>query len=120
MRIIRIAPNQMALERLLIDSSMKVAGRKIVASILMPADPASSSSSAASTPRVTSRVFAHGSFSTMSISPWPSLMTASPTSGHVPRSRSATSSISKTFPSTDSTGTWPRSSAFTMGRTCRT
>ncbi len=120
MRIIRIAPNQIALERLLIDSSMKVAGRKIVSSILMPVRPGFSSSNAASTPCVTSRVFAHGSFSTMSISPGPSLMTASPTRGHVLRVRSATFSISKTFPSTDSTGTWPRSSASTMGRTCRT
>ena len=34
-----------------------------------------------STPSVTSRVFAHGSFSTMSISPWPPLITASPISG---------------------------------------
>ena len=68
-RIIRIAPSQMALERLLIDSSMNVAGRKIVESIAMPGRPGLSSSSAASTPRVTSRVFAHGSFSTMSIRP---------------------------------------------------
>ena len=40
---IRIAPNQIAFERLLIDSSMKVAGRKIVVSIAMPGRPGSSS-----------------------------------------------------------------------------
>ena len=67
--------------RLSIASSMKSAGRKIVVSISMPGRPGRISSSAASTPRVTSSVLAQGNFSTMSISPGPSLMTASPMSG---------------------------------------
>ena len=46
---------------------MNVAGRKIVVSISMPGRPGRSSSSALSTPRVTSSVFAHGSFSTISM-----------------------------------------------------
>ena len=46
--------------------------------------PGSSSSSASSTPASPPACCAHGSFSTMSIRPGPSLMTASPISGHVP------------------------------------
>ena len=62
---------------------MKVAGRKIVESISMPGSPGFRAASASSTPRVTSSVFAHGSFSTIIIRPRSSLMTASPTSGQV-------------------------------------
>ena len=64
--------------RLPMDVSMKVAGRKICASISMPGSPGRNSSRAASTPRVTASVLAQGNFSTMSMRPGPSLMTASP------------------------------------------
>ena len=60
---------------------MKSAGRKIVESTSIPWRPGRISSSAASTPRVTSSVFAQGYFSMISISPGPSLMIASPMSG---------------------------------------
>ena len=58
-----------AIVRLRIDSSMKVAGRKIVESISMPGRPGRIAASASSTPRVTSSVLAHGSFSTIIIRP---------------------------------------------------
>ena len=77
--------------RLSIDSSMKVAGRKIVESISTPGRPGLRAASACSTPRVTSSVFAHGSFSTIIIRPGPSLMTASPTIGQVSQATVATS-----------------------------
>jgi hypothetical protein len=81
MMITSSAPSRSASVRLSIDASMKVAGRKIVGSISMPGRPGSSSSSASSTPRVTSSVLAQGSFSTMSMRPGPSFTTASPVSG---------------------------------------
>ena len=62
------------------DSSMKVAGRKMAVSTAIPVRPGSSCFSASSTPRVTSRVLPQGSFSTISMSPGPPLMTASPIS----------------------------------------
>jgi hypothetical protein len=67
--------------RLSIAVSMKPAGRKTDVSVRMPARPGRSSSSALSTPRVTSAVFAPGNFSTTSIRPSRSLTTASPMSG---------------------------------------
>ena len=73
-------PMTIARPRLVIEVSTKVAGRKISVSTAMPSSPGAMSLSAASTARVTSSVLPHGSFSTMSISPRPSLMTASPTS----------------------------------------
>ena len=78
----RIAPRISAQVRLSIDSSIKVAGRKIsMRRSRCPGRPGWRSWSASSTPRVTSSVFAHGSFSTISIRPGPPLMTASPMSG---------------------------------------
>ena len=61
--------------------SMNDAGRKIVVSIAIPVRPGRRSSSASSTPLVTSRVLAQGNFSTTSSRPGPSLITASPISG---------------------------------------
>ncbi len=77
--------------RLPIACSMKVAGLKIVESISMPGRPGFNSASTFSTPRVTSSVLAHGSFSTIIIRPTPSLMTASPMSGQVSHFTTATS-----------------------------
>ena len=71
-------PTIIALPRLSIEVSMKLAGRKMVVSIAMPGRPGAIAASAASTPRVTSRVLPHGSFSTISMMPTLSLMTASP------------------------------------------
>ena len=72
-------------------SSTKLAGRKMVVSISMPGSPGRISSMASSTPSVTSRVLPHGSFSTMSMRPGPSLITASPVSGWWSVATSATS-----------------------------
>ena len=55
------------------------------------------SSMAFSTPLVTSRVLPHGSFSTTSMRPGPSLITASPASGGAPVATSATSPMRKRF-----------------------
>ena len=74
-------PSSRALLRLPIASSMNVAGRKIAASTSIPGKAGSRTASASSTPRVTSRVFAQGNFSTISRRPSPSLMTASPMRG---------------------------------------
>ncbi len=87
----RRAPRNSALVRLSMAISMNVAGRKIVLSTSTPGRPGSSCCSTSSTPSVTSSVLAHGSFSTMSISPSPSLITASPFSGWWLVSMSATS-----------------------------
>ena len=74
-------PTSSARVRLSTACSMNVAGRKIVVSMSMSVRPGRSSSTAASTPFVTSTVLAQGNFSTMSIRPGPSLITASPISG---------------------------------------
>ena len=98
-------PRNIALVRLSIDCSMKVAGRKIVVSISMPGRPGLSWSIAASTPRVTSSVLAPRNFWTTSIRPGPSLITASPMSGPestITRPRSASRSV---LPSRWMTGT---------------
>src|SRR6478672_6411548 len=87
----RRAPRNSALVRLSMAISMNVAGRKIVLSTSTPGRPGSSCCSTSSTPSVTSSVLAHGSFSTMSINPSPSLITASPFSGWWLVSMSATS-----------------------------
>ena len=64
---------------------MNVAGRKMVGSTSTPVRPGlAASSSAASTPRVTSSVLPSGCFSTISSRPGPSLMTASPIGGGEP------------------------------------
>ena len=106
--------------RLCIDISMKVAGLKILASISMPGRPGLSLASASSMPRVTSSVFAQGSFSTIIIKPASSLMTASPMSGRVPHFTVATSPISgasarRTRRSNWLIGTAARSSGVTTG-----
>ena len=106
--------------RLSIESSMKVAGRKMEESTSTPGRPGRISASACSTPRVTSMVFAHGSFSTMSISPSPSLITASPISGWWPSTRSATSWSWTWRPSWVRIGIVFMSSEVTIGCTCRT
>ena len=62
-------PISKALVRFLSASSMKVAGRKMWASISIPGRPGFSAARAASTPRVTSSVLAHGSFSTIIMRP---------------------------------------------------
>ena len=61
-------PMNRALVRFSIAISMKVAGRKIVLSTTMPSRPGASWARVSSTPLVTSRVFAQGSFSTISMS----------------------------------------------------
>ena len=60
---------------------MKVAGRKIVVSKLMPGRPGCMDLMAASTPWVTLRVLPQGSFSTTSSSPGRPSMMASPMIG---------------------------------------
>ena len=117
--IISRAPRIRALVRLSIASSMNVAGRKIWASMAIPGRPGRSSSSAASTPLVTSRVLAQGSFSTMSMRPSPWLMTASPMSGWWSLTRSATWLRRICRPSSVTMGRLARSSWVTMGCTCR-
>ena len=76
--ITKMHPSKSAWVKFLIESSIKVAGRKILVSISTPGNPGCMAANAASTPRVTSSVLPQGNFSTMSISPGPSLMTASP------------------------------------------
>jgi hypothetical protein len=71
------APNNIDSPRFLSDISMNVAGRKMRESTSTPGIAGFSASRPASTPRVTSRVLAPGCFSTISISPMPSLITAS-------------------------------------------
>ena len=87
-------PRSSASVRFEIEISMNSAGRKMWLSMWIPGRPGRIWSSAWSTPRVTSRVFAHGNFSTTMSRPWWSLMTASPKSGWwphviVPRSPSS-------------------------------
>ena len=98
----------------------KVAGRKIVVSIVMPGRPGRISSMAFSTPLVTSTVLPQGSFSTTSISPGPSLMTASPARFGVSCTTLATSPILRTLPSRSASATSARSSAVTIGSLWRT
>ena len=74
-------PSSIAVPRLWIESSMNVAGRKIVVSKCMPGRPGSIDLRAASTPWVTLRVLPHGSFSTTSSSPGRPSITASPMIG---------------------------------------
>ena len=89
MKIISRQPMSSELLRFLSEVSMKLAGRKMVVSISRPGRPGLSDSMASSTPRVTSRVLAHGSFSTIIMrpgpgskpAPFPTPMTASPTIG---------------------------------------
>ena len=92
-------PMSSAAVRLWSAISMKVAGRKIWASIWTPCRPGFNAASASSTPRVTSSVLAQGSFSTIIIRPGPPLMTASPIIGHVSHFTSATSRRSTVLPS---------------------
>ena len=116
MRIMSSAPRIIAPPRLSMAFSMNVAGRKIVESISIPGRPGRSSSSAASSPAVTSAVFAHGSFWTTSRRPGPSSMTASPMSGGVSMTTSATSFRRITVPSRSATGTSARSLGVRIGR----
>ena len=104
------APRSRASDRLSIEIRTKVAGRKIVVSTSIGRRPGCISAMASSTPSVTSRVLAHGSFSTMSISPSPPLMTASPISGWWSILTSATSFRARTDPSSVGIGTSARSS----------
>ena len=108
--------------RFSIDCSMKVAGLKIVESIFMSGRPGANSASAASTPRVTSIMFAHGSFSTINIRLTSSSMTASPIIAQVshltlPMSRSRGGAIAPFF--TMATGTPARCSGVNTGVTWR-
>ena len=80
MTITSSTPSSSATVRLSIDSSMKVAGRKIVVSYSMPGRPGAISAITSSTCSVTSFVFAPRYFCTISIRPSPSLMTPSPQS----------------------------------------
>ena len=73
-------PSSIAIRRLSIDCSMKVAGRKIVVSTVIPGSPGCICRMASSTPRVTSTVFAPRNFCTTSSSPGPSSTTPSPIS----------------------------------------
>ncbi len=114
-------PMNRALVRFSIAISMKVAGRKIVLSTTMPSRPGASWARVSSTPLVTSRVFAQGSFSTISMSPSPSLITASPLRGWKPRFTSAMSPRRMGAPSGElPTTTLLSWSAVTIGRVCRT
>lgn len=106
--------------RLFNDWLMNVAGRKIAESISMPCNPGSSSASAASTSRVSSRVLPHGNFSTMSIRPGPSLMTASPMSGWWSMSTLATWPRVRTWPSRWASGIFASVSGVVIGRTLAT
>ncbi len=87
----RAQPMSNASLRLLMARTTNVAGRKILLSTLIPVRPGFSSSSAASTRRVTSSVFPWGCFSTMSNNPGPASMIASPIGGGEPNCTSATS-----------------------------
>ena len=108
-------PSSRALLKFLSDVSMNVAGRKMVESISSPGRPGAMTARASSTPRVTSRVLAQGSFSTMSIRPGPPLMTASPIMGGKVVTTSATSARrSAGRPGSRSTGTSARSAAVVM------
>ena len=115
-------PRTRARVRLSKASWMKSAGRKIDESISRPGRPGRSSASAASTSRVACSVLAHGYLNTTSMSPGPSLMTASPNSGQVSSTTSATSLKTSGVPSTfrlSEMGTWARSWGLTSGETDR-
>ena len=104
---------------------MKLAGRKMVVSILTSGRPGWSAAMAASTPRVSSRVLAQGNFSTMSRRPGPSLMIPSPIMGWWSTTTLATSFRRSGLPSRTAMGTLARNSGFTLsdfvrtGLTCR-
>ena len=91
-------PTSSARDRLRSDISMNVAGRKIAGSTEMPASAGFRSSSAASTSRVTCSVLAPSCFSTISSSPGPLLMTASPMGCGKPSTTVATSPILSAAP----------------------
>ena len=110
----RMQPSSSAWDRLSMEVSMKLAGRKILVSISTPGSPGFIASRAASTPRVTSSVLPQGNFSTISIRPGPSLMTASPTIPCGPYSTFATSPSSSCLPSRFATAPAP---AFRGSRT---
>ena len=78
MKITSSTPISSAVVRLSIDCSMNVAGRKIVVSMSIPGSPGRSSSTACSTPSVTSIVLAPRNFWTISSRPSPSLTTLAP------------------------------------------
>ncbi len=90
-KITNTHPSSSALDRLSMESSIKVAGRNICVSSSTPGKPGFISSSAASTPSVTAKVLPHGNFSTININPGPSLITASPMGAWGPKTISATS-----------------------------
>ena len=98
----------------------KLAGRKIVVSIWRSGRPGRISSMAFSTSLVTSSVLPHGSFSTTSMRPGPSLMTASPASSGASWTTLATSPIRNVLPSRSASATWARSSGVTIGSSWRT
>ena len=71
-----------------------------------------------STPRVTSSVLPHGNFSTISIRPGPSLMTASPISGWwSSTSRGHVGQREQRAVRRSAIGTWPRSAGSPIGGT---
>ena len=113
-------PIHRACDRLSSDISMKVAGRKMAESISRPTSPGRSKSRAASTLWVTSRVFPQGCFSTMSRSPGPSLITASPIGAGCPITTSATSPMRRGTPLVNRTTVCARSSMVTIGARWRT
>jgi hypothetical protein len=85
------------------DISMNVAGRKIAGSTATPVSAGSRLSSAASTSRVTCRVFAPSCFSTMSSRPGPLLITASPIGCGNPSTTVARSPMRSAAPFRDAT-----------------
>jgi len=91
--------------RLSIASSMNVAGRKIVGSSVIPGRAGRRSAIVASSPAVTSAVFAHGNFCTTSSSPGRSSTTPSPINGGVSITTSATSPSRTTCPPRVTIGT---------------
>ena len=123
-------PISSAWVRLAIARSTNVAGRKMVGSTSTPVSPGSSSLSAASTLRVTSRVFASGCFSTIRSSPGtPSggtppafglaTMIASPMGGGEPNCTFATSPNRTGALPWNATTVRPRSSGFRTTARCR-
>ena len=117
MTITSSTPMNNALVRLLIESSMKVAGRKIVVSYSTPGSPVAISAMVSSTFSVTSLVFAPRYFCTMSIRPSPSLMTPSPHSCWLSCLTVPRSDIRRTLPSRSATGTLASSSGPVIGCT---
>ena len=113
-------PSSSAVVRLWIAVSMNVAGRKIVASIVMSGRPGRIASIASSRPCVSFSVFAPGYFWTTSSRPGPLLTTASPPSGWCSSRRVATSETRRRLPSPRSMTTLPRSAALSMPSSLRT